>query len=102
MKVLIFAAGVAVGFVIGSRAGRGAYENLKHKWQGFSESDQVQQVKGDVKDFAGRTASQVGDKVSEAVGKATDKASSKIDDLTGKTGNGSTGTGSTGTAAPAN
>jgi hypothetical protein len=100
MKVLIFAAGVAVGFVVGSRAGRGAYENLKHKWQGFSESDPVQQVKGEVKDFAGRAASQVGDKVSEAVGKATDKASSKLDDLTGKSSESSTGT-ATGTAAPA-
>jgi len=112
MKIITFAAGVAVGFIIGSRAGRGAYEDMRRKWRGFAESDTVQHVKGDVKDFAGRAASQVGDKVSEAVGKATDKASSKLDDLTGKSGNGSTGTGSTGagstgtgstgTAAPAN
>jgi hypothetical protein len=99
MKVLIFAAGVAVGFVIGSRAGRGAYENLRRRWQGFNESDPVQQVKGEVKDFASHAASQVGDKVSEAVSKATDKASSKIDDITGKSSTGSTGTGA---AAPAN
>ena len=80
MKLIIFVAGVAVGFVIGSRAGRGAYENMRRKWQGFSDSDPVQKVKGDVRDLAGRVASDLGDKVSEAVGKASDK----LDDVTGK------------------
>ncbi|MGN7800219.1 hypothetical protein [Leifsonia sp. 22587] len=86
MKIIIFAAGVAVGFVIGSRAGRGAYEDIRRKWRGFAESDTVQHVKGDVKDFAGRAASDVGEKVSETVSKVTDKASSKIDQVTGKNG----------------
>lgn len=80
MKLIIFVAGVAVGFVIGSRAGRGAYENMRHKWQGFNHSDPVQKVKGDVRDLAGRAASDLGDKVSEAVGKASDK----LDEVTGK------------------
>ena len=89
MKIIIFAAGVAVGFVIGSRAGRGAYEDLRSKWRGFADSDTVQHVKGDVKDFAGRAASDVGGKVSETVSKVTEKASAKIDEVTGKGGNGS-------------
>ncbi len=80
MKLIIFVAGVAVGFVIGSRAGRGAYENIRNKWQGFSDSDPVQKVKGDVRDLAGRAATDLGDKVSEAVGKASDK----LDEVTGK------------------
>lgn len=87
MKIIIFAAGVAVGFVIGSRAGRGAYEDMRRKWRGFAESDTVQNVKGDVKDFAGRAASDVGGKVSETVSKVTEKASAKIDEVTGKSGN---------------
>jgi len=89
MKIITFAAGVAVGFIIGSRAGRGAYEDMRRKWRGFAESDTVQHVKGDVKDFAGRAASDVGDKVSETVSKVTEKATSKIDEVTGKSGNGS-------------
>ncbi|GAA2051569.1 hypothetical protein [Leifsonia soli] len=89
MKIITFAAGVAVGFIIGSRAGRGAYEDLRRKWRGFADSDTVQHVKGDVKDFAGRAASDVGDKVSETVSKVTEKATSKIDEVTGKSGNGS-------------
>ncbi|MFE4950063.1 hypothetical protein ACFQ9V_08130 [Leifsonia sp. NPDC056665] len=80
MKVIIFVAGVAVGFMIGSRAGRGTYENMRNKWQGFSGSDQVQQVKDGVRDFAGQAASDLSDKVTEAVGKASDK----LDEVTGK------------------
>ncbi|MFP3467028.1 hypothetical protein [Leifsonia sp. SIMBA_070] len=99
MKIITFAAGVAVGFIIGSRAGRGAYEDMRRKWRGFAQSDTVQNVKGDVKDFAGRAASDVGDKVSETVSKVTDKASSKIDQVTGKGDSGS-GSGSA-SASPA-
>ena len=84
MKFIIFLAGVAVGFVVGSRAGRGAYEDMRRKWRGFADSDPVQQVKGQVSDLAGKAASEVGDKVSEVVTKATDKASAKIDEVTGK------------------
>ena len=94
MKIITFAAGVAVGFIIGSRAGRGAYEDLRHKWRGFTESDTVQNVKGDVKDFAGRAASDVGEKVSETVSKVTDKASAKIDQVTGKGGSSDAGSSS--------
>jgi ribosome recycling factor len=85
MKLIIFAAGVAVGFVIGARAGRGTYEDMRRRWRGFAESDQIQQVRSDVKGFAGRAASDVGDKVSETVSKVTDKATAKIDEVTGKT-----------------
>ena len=84
MKVIIFLAGVAVGFVIGTRAGRDTYENMRNKWQGFSGSDQVQQVKDGVRDFAGHAASDLSDKVTEAVGKASDK----LDEVTGKKADG--------------
>jgi hypothetical protein len=84
MKALIFIAGVAVGFVIGSRAGRGAYDGMRSKLRGFTESAPVQQVKDDVKDFASRAASDIGETVGDAVSKATDKAAAKIDEVTGK------------------
>lgn len=80
MKVIIFLSGVALGFVIGSRAGRGTYENMRSKWQGFSGSEPVQKVKGAASDLVERAASDLGDTVSEAVGKASDK----LDEVTGK------------------
>ncbi|WP_029947592.1 hypothetical protein [Leifsonia aquatica] len=88
MKLLIFVAGIALGFVIGSRAGRGAYDDLRTRVRGFTESAPVQQVKEDVKDFASRAASDIGETVGDAVGKATDKAASTIDEITGKNSGG--------------
>lgn len=73
MKAVIFFAGVGVGFVLGSRAGRTAYENLRRQANTFSHSEPVEQVKTQVKDLAGKAASQVGDKVSGVVNKATGK-----------------------------
>ncbi|MFF1572238.1 hypothetical protein ACFVWR_05780 [Leifsonia sp. NPDC058292] len=80
MKFLIFVAGVGVGFVLGSKAGRQAYDRIKHQVDNFTQSSPVQQVKSDVKDLAGKAAGEAGDRVSDVI----DKASDKLDDLTGK------------------
>jgi hypothetical protein len=80
MKFVIFAAGVGVGYVLGSKAGRQAYERIRSQVNSFTQSSPVQQVAGDVKDLAGKAASEAGDRVSDALGKAGDK----LDDLTGK------------------
>lgn len=82
MKVIVFLAGVAVGFLIGSRAGRGVYEEMRHRWHDFSDSESVRQVKDEVREAAGKAATDVADRITEAVGKASDK----LDDVTGKTG----------------
>lgn len=80
MKFVIFVAGVGVGFVLGSKAGRQAYDRIKNQVSGFTQSAPVQQVKDDVKDLAGKAASEAGDRVSEVI----DKASDKLDEVTGK------------------
>ncbi|WP_104167864.1 hypothetical protein [Arthrobacter sp. SX1312] len=41
---LVFAAGTAVGYVLGTRAGRGSYEQLKTKAQALWESPKVQET----------------------------------------------------------
>ncbi len=87
MKLIIFLAGVGVGYVFGSKQGRQAYERIKRQVNGFTQSAPVQQVAGDVKDLAGKAASELGDRVSDVV----DKASDKLDDITGKTPKPSTG-----------
>ena len=38
---LLFVAGVATGFVLGARAGRGAYVTIKSRWQEAASSPQV-------------------------------------------------------------
>lgn len=90
MKVIIFLAGAAVGFVLGSRSGRKTYDTIKRQVSGFTHSDPVQQVKGDVRDLAGKAASELGDRASDLV----DKASEKLDDITGKKSGSSTGSAS--------
>ena len=80
MKLVIFLAGVAVGFVFGSKAGRQTYDKFRRQVSDFSKSAPVQQVANDVKDLAGKAASEASDRVSEVI----DKASDKLDDVTGK------------------
>lgn len=86
MKAIIFLAGAAVGFVLGSRSGRKTYDTLKRQVSGITHSEPVRQVADDLRDLADKAASEVGNKVSDAVG----TASSKIDDISGKSGSGTT------------
>ena len=43
-----FLAGVAVGYVLGTRAGRERYEQLVESWREFNDTDLMQQVRGEV------------------------------------------------------
>jgi hypothetical protein len=79
---LAFIAGVAAGYVIGTRAGRQAYDTIKQRVQDASTNPQVQSIVGRAKDLAGQrapkltglasaaagTAAEVGDAVKEAGG----------------------------------
>ncbi|WP_431278721.1 hypothetical protein [Leifsonia poae] len=80
MKLAIFVTGVAVGYVLGSKAGRQAYDRIRKQVNDFTQSPPVRQVANDVKDLAGKAAAEAGDRVSEVL----DKASDKLDDVTGK------------------
>ena len=43
-----FLTGVAVGYVLGTRAGRERYEQLVESWREFNDTDLMQQVRGEV------------------------------------------------------
>ena len=45
-KTLFFVAGLAVGYVLGARAGRERYEQLRNTAQRFSERPAVQEAAG--------------------------------------------------------
>ena len=66
MKKFIFLAGLALGFVIGSRAGRGPYESLERTARQVADDPEVQRRATQAKETAGRvaqdTASTVKDK----------------------------------------
>ncbi len=68
---IAFVGGFVGGYVLGSRAGRARYEELKRRSQDFIESPLVQEKAAQVKDFAAEKAPVVGHKVSDAAAKAT-------------------------------
>ena len=99
---LIFVAGVATGYVFGSRAGRARYEQIKKNWLKVWENDAVQEKVELVEDFAKSRANDLPKalyagvkKVSDAIGGG--EGSSRKSDTTATTTTPST-TASAGTA----
>lgn len=45
---LRFLSGLAVGYVIGTRAGRERYEQLAESWREFTDSELMQQIRGEI------------------------------------------------------
>src|SRR5690606_6364517 len=74
MKKFIFLAGLGIGFVIGSRAGRGPYESLERTARQVADDPEVQRRAAQAKDTATRvaqdTAGTVKDKAPEVASAA--------------------------------
>lgn len=87
---LLFAAGAAAGYVLGARAGRKRYEQIKVRAERFWSDPKVQksvdQVQGFVKDHAPEVPAAVADGarkvVSSVTGKSSKSAGSKTDSST--------------------
>jgi hypothetical protein len=47
---LALVVGLGVGYVLGARAGRGRYEQIRQGWEGFTESEPVQRVVEPIKE----------------------------------------------------
>lgn len=69
---LIFVAGVATGYVLGSRAGRARYEQIKKNWLKVWENDAVQEKVEKVGDFAKSRAGDLPKAVYAGVKKVSD------------------------------
>ena len=73
MKKFIFLAGLAVGFVLGSRMGRGPYESLERTARQVADDPEVQRRATQARETAGKVAHDAADTVKE---KAPEVASS--------------------------
>ena len=62
---ILFAAGLAVGYVLGTRAGRERYEQLKNAAMGFWNDPRVQHRVDQVEDFVKEKAPEVAEFVSD-------------------------------------
>ncbi|MDN5821471.1 MAG: hypothetical protein L0H74_07820 [Brachybacterium sp.] len=76
MKRFIFVAGLAIGFVVGSRMGRGPYDSLERTAHRVAEDPEVQRRAATARETASRvaqdTASTVKEKGPEVASKAQD------------------------------
>ena len=108
---LMFLAGAAVGYVLGTRDGRGRYEQMKSQadalWNDPRVQEKVTQAGQAVKDKAPEVQAKVAEATGQAteaakakVGEATDTAKAKAGDAAGaakaKTADGTTGSGGSG------
>lgn len=75
---LIFLIGAAVGYVLGSRAGRQRYEQIKMKSRELWNSDRVQHKVAEAGEAVKATAPVVGQKIGDAARHATDAAKTKL------------------------
>lgn len=73
---ILFATGLATGYVLGSKAGRQAYERIKSQASDIWESPAVQKTVSQAGTLAKETAGAAQNKVSSALGHATESASS--------------------------
>src|SRR5215467_132990 len=75
----VFILGVAVGFVLGARAGRERYEQLAKLTRKAKDSPAVQQAAGAVQAQAAGLAKATKDKLADRVPKLTETARSKVE-----------------------
>lgn len=78
-----FIAGLAVGFVVGARAGRERYEQIKRLTRKAADSPAMQQLAGAAQAQAGNLAKSAKEKAAQRVPRLTAKAKSKVGDKFG-------------------
>lgn len=87
---LVFAAGAAVGYVLGTRAGRARYEQIRVSAQKLWSSDPVQkgvsQVQGFVDDHAPDVPAVVANSARKVVDSVSKRASNKRSGASGNPG----------------
>ncbi|MHA7268698.1 hypothetical protein [Arthrobacter sp. HLT1-20] len=64
---LVFAAGVLTGYILGSRAGRTSYENLKKSVKSLWATDSVQDMVSSVEHQLKNVAGELGHKVKDTI-----------------------------------
>lgn len=77
---ILFATGLAVGYVLGTRAGRERYEQLKRSALSFWNDPRVQHRVDQVEDFVKEKAPEVADFVTDGAKKVVGAVSGKSND----------------------
>lgn len=83
MYRLTFLAGAAVGYVIGTRAGRGRYDEMKQHADALWHDPRVQEKVSTASQTVKEKAPEVGSKIAGVAGQATAAAKEKVGDDSG-------------------
>ncbi|MGH8905591.1 MAG: YtxH domain-containing protein [Egibacteraceae bacterium] len=65
--------GLAVGYVLGAKAGRERYEQIRRGWAALSKSEKAQQLGAEVKTTASKAGHRLEEKASAGVAKVTSR-----------------------------
>ncbi|HUH07137.1 MAG TPA: hypothetical protein VML96_04940 [Egibacteraceae bacterium] len=63
--------GIAIGYVLGSRAGRERYEQIRSAWLSITKSEPAQQIGAEVRGVASRAGHALEDRASQGVHRVT-------------------------------
>lgn len=78
MSKISFMAGVGLGYVLGARAGRQRYEQIKTGAQGVWQNPKVQETVSHAQDFAAQHAPEVQHKIVETASHAAHLVTDKV------------------------
>ena len=78
---LALVTGIAIGYVLGTRAGTERYEQLRNAWNALRKSPPAEQLSHQVSDSASKAGQALKEKAAAGVSKGTEK-------LKGRAGNG--------------
>lgn len=99
-KLVVLAAG-GVGYVLGAKAGRGRYEQLRESYEKVKNDPRVQEKAQAAADLAREKAPLVKEKVADKASSASDAAKDKVSSTGSSTGSGTSGpTGVVSTSTP--
>jgi hypothetical protein len=65
--------GLAIGYVLGTRAGYERYQQIQSTWRSVRRSDPAQRLGSEVRDFADRASSRIEQKASRGVDQLSDQ-----------------------------
>lgn len=80
-KMLLLGLGGAVGYVLGTRAGRPAYERMRDGWDGLTRRTGLDTLATTAREAAVDVRDAAADRVSDAVSRGADEATARIEDL---------------------
>ena len=69
--------GMAIGYVLGTRAGTERYEQLRNAWNALRQSEPAQQLSHQVSDSASKPGHELKEKAAAGVSRGTEKLKSR-------------------------